>query len=238
MSSLTERVVIVTGAAGNLGRAVVNAFGALSAHLVLVDRAPDRLEQLYPEFAASADHYLATSVDLTDVDSVQAMVDNVVARYGRIDVLANCVGGYRAGKPVHETPIETWEFMLALNARTAFVVSRAVAPVMLNQGHGKIVHVASRAGLSGGAGMAAYSASKAAVIRLTESLSADLKRHGINVNCVVPGTLDTPQNRQAMPKARYSRWVTPEAVADVIVFLASHAGRAIHGAAIPVYGTA
>jgi NAD(P)-dependent dehydrogenase (short-subunit alcohol dehydrogenase family) len=107
---------------------------------------------------------------------------------------------------------------------------------MLERGSGRIVHVAARAGLSGGANMAAYSASKSALIRLVESLSAELRHKGINVNCVLPGTLDTPQNRQEMPNADYSKWVPVEALADVIAFLASDAARAVTGAAIPVYG--
>jgi NAD(P)-dependent dehydrogenase (short-subunit alcohol dehydrogenase family) len=164
------------------------------------------------------------------------MVEEAVKRLGRIDVLVNAAGGWRGGKPAHETPLEVWDLMLDLNARTAFVASRAVIPVMLQQGSGRIVNVASRAALQGGRRSAAYSASKAAVVRLTESMDAELKGQGINVNCILPSTIDTPQNRAAMPKADTSRWVEPEALADVILFLASDAARAVHGAAIPVYG--
>ena len=167
-----------------------------------------------------------------------------LGRFGRIDVLANAIGGYRAGQPVHETPLDTWDFMLNLNARTAFVLSRAVVPAMLAQGSGKIVHVAARAALrstasfavAGAANAAAYSASKAAMVRLVESLADELRHNQINVNCVLPGTIDTPQNRESMPKADHSRWVPPEAIADVILFLASDAARAVNGAAVPVYG--
>ena len=238
MYNLEDRVVIVTGAAGNLGQAVARAFLAAGAKLLLVDRAPDRLPALFPELVGSPDHMLATRVDLDDADAVGEMVAQAIERLGHIDVLANTVGGYRGGTPVHETPVETWDLMLHLNARTAFIVSRAVVPTMRERGQGKIVHVASRAGIKGGARSAAYSASKGALLRLTESLSAELKRTGINVNCVLPGTIDTPQNREDMPKADRSRWVAPEDVADVILFLASDAARAVHGAAIPVYGTA
>lgn len=237
MSSLEKQVVVVTGAAGNLGRAVAQAFRRAGARLVLVDRAANRLQVLYPDLVDSPDHLLATSVDAIDPDAVQAMVGRVVDRFGHVDVLANTVGGYRAGTPVHETPLEDWDFMLDLNARSAFILSRAVVPVMLERGEGKIVHVASRAALKGSLRSAGYSASKSALLRLTESLSAELKRKGIRVNCVLPGTIDTPQNREAMPDADRSRWVAPEAVADVIVFLASDAARGVHGAAIPVYGT-
>jgi len=236
MFDFSECVVLVTGASGNLGSAVVRAFGQADARLVLVDRSPDRLPELFPELAGSPERFLATGVDLSDADDAARMVEEVLARFGRIDVLANTVGGYRAGTPVHETTLETWEFMLALNARTAFVASRAVVPAMLEQGAGKIIHTASRAALKGGRNAVAYSISKSAVVRLVESLAAELKDKGINANCVVPGTIDTPENREAMPKANHSKWVPPEAIADVFLFLASDAARSIHGAAIPVYG--
>jgi NAD(P)-dependent dehydrogenase (short-subunit alcohol dehydrogenase family) len=236
MFDFSEHVVLVTGASGNLGNAVARAFGQAGARLVLVDRSPDRLPELFPELAGSPDHFLATGADLTDADDTARMVEAALARFGRIDVLANTVGGYRAGTPVHETTLETWEFMLALNARTAFAASRAVVPAMLEQGAGKIVHTASRAALQGGRNAVAYSISKSAVVRLVESLAAELKDKGINANCVMPGTIDTPENREAMPKADHSKWVPPEAIADVFLFLASEAARAIHGAAIPVYG--
>jgi NAD(P)-dependent dehydrogenase (short-subunit alcohol dehydrogenase family) len=236
MFDFSNRVVIVTGAAGNLGSSVARAFLAANAKLVLVDRAPDRLPRLFPELR-SGDHFLATSVDLTDTESVKAMTDQALRKFERVDVLVNAAGGYRPGVPVHETSLEAWQFMLDLNARTVFIASSAVIPTMLRQGQGKIVNVAARAALQGSANAAAYSASKSAVIRLTESMSAELKKSGINVNCVLPGTIDTPENRESMPKADTSRWVLPEALADVILFLASDAARAVNGASIPVYGT-
>jgi len=236
MFDFSDRVVMVTGAAGNLGRAVAQAFQAAGAKLVLVDRAADRLQRLFPDLVDSPNYFLATSVDMTDADAVEAMVDEAVKRFGRVDVLVNTVGGFRAGTPVHETSFETWDFLLNLNARTVFTASRAIIPHMLREGSGRIVNVAARAALKGGARMAAYSVSKSGVMRLTESMAAELKKDGINVNCVLPGTIDTPQNRKAMPNANHSRWVKPEAIADVILFLASDAAGAVQGAAIPVYG--
>jgi NAD(P)-dependent dehydrogenase (short-subunit alcohol dehydrogenase family) len=132
--------------------------------------------------------------------------------------------------------METWDLMLDLNLRTTLVAARAVIPTMLAQHYGKIITIAARAAIVGAANMAAYAAAKAAVLRLTESLSAEVKHAGINVNCVLPGTLDTAQNRQERPDADFSKWVTPEAVAWVILFLASDAARAVHGAAVPAYG--
>ena len=164
------------------------------------------------------------------------MIAETIDRLGRVDVLVNTVGGFRSGTAVHETSLETWDLMLNLNARSVFIASRAVIPQMLQQGSGKIVSVAARSGLEGGKKNAAYSASKSAVIRLTESMSAELKGSGINVNCILPSIIDTPQNRQAMPRAVHRRWVKPEALADVILFLASDAAREVHGAAVPVYG--
>jgi NAD(P)-dependent dehydrogenase (short-subunit alcohol dehydrogenase family) len=236
MFDFSNRVVIVTGAAGNLGSAVGKAFHVAGAKLILLDHKPDRLPQLFPELADSDDHFLASPVDLTDADAVGKMVGETLERFGRIDVLVNAVGGWRGGKALHETSLDTWDFLMSLNARSMFIASRAVVPAMLEQGQGKIVNVAARAALRGLARSAAYSASKSVVVRLTESMAAELNNHGVNVNCVLPGTIDTPQNRQAMPQADHSRWVPPEAIADVILFLASEAAWAINGAAVPVYG--
>ena len=137
---------------------------------------------------------------------------------------------------MHETTDDTWDLMLGLNAKSVINCARAVVPGMLAAGRGKIVNIAALAGLSGKANMGAYTASKSAVIRLTESMAAELRDKGINVNCILPSTIDTPQNRADMPKADPRRWVAPEAIADVVLFLASDAARAIHGAAIPVAG--
>jgi NAD(P)-dependent dehydrogenase (short-subunit alcohol dehydrogenase family) len=236
MADFSDRVVVVTGASGNLGAAVVQAFYTAGAKLVLVDRQIGRLQTIFPTLDAEPDRFLAVSADLTEPDSVRSMALAAVEHFGQIDVLANTVGGYRGGTPLHETPLEAWDFMLNLNVRTALIVSQVIIPHMLERGSGKIVHVAARAGMSGSAKMAVYSAAKSALIRLVESMGAELKHKGINVNCVLPGTIDTPQNREERPDSDYSRWVTPEAIADVIVFLASDAARAINGAAIPVYG--
>lgn len=236
MFDFSSQVVLVTGAAGNLGAAVAKAFHGAGAKLVLVDRNPDRLRTLFPEMAPSPDYLLINSIDLTSVDSVELMVKNVIEYFKRIDVLVCTVGGYRAGKPLHETTVETWDLMQNLNARSVFITCRAVIPHMLRHGSGKIISVAARSGLKGSRNMSAYSASKSAVMRLTESMAAELKRNDINVNCILPGTIDTPQNRQAMPNADFANWVAPQAIADAILFLSSQAARAVQGAALPVTG--
>lgn len=236
MFDFSNRVVVITGAAGNLGVVTAHAFQAAGASLVLVDRSPDRLQKLFPEFVAAPPHFLATSVDLGDVAAVEGMVKETVHRLGKIDVLVNTAGGYRAGTPLHETPLEDWDFLLNLNARSVLIACRSVIPSMLQQGSGKIINISSRAAILGEANAAAYSVSKTAVVRLTESMAAELKAHDINVNCILPGMIDTPPNRQAMPDADYRQWVAPEALAEVLLFLASDAARAIHGAALPVFG--
>ena len=236
MSEFTNQVVMISGASGNVGRAVARNFRAAGAKLALIDRHEDVLHRIFPDFIDDENCFMAVCADITDPVEVNAVVNASVEHFGRIDVMVNTVGGFRAGTPIHDTPIDTWEFMINLNARTVFVATQAVAPHMIAQGKGKIIHLAARPGLQGRADMGAYSASKAAVIRLTESASAELKGHGINVNCLLPGTLDTPQNRQAMPDANFGRWVATESLAAVIRFLASGDARDIHGAAIPVTG--
>ena len=234
--NIENKVAIITGAVGNLGAATARAFHRSGAKTVLVDRVPDRLREAYAEVADSPGHWLAGGVDLSNPDSLGKLMEQVLKRFGRVDVLVNTVGGYLGGKPVQETDWADWDFLFGINLRTTLNCCRAVVPQMLKQQDGRIINVASSAGLQGSAGYAAYSASKSAVLRLTESLAAELKASHINVNCILPGTIDTPQNRAAMPNGDFSKWVEPGAIAEVIQFLASDASRAVNGAAIPVYG--
>ena len=233
---LAGKVVIVTGSVGNLGLATARVLQKIGAKTVLVDRSNERLQENYPDLINSPDHFLAGGVDLANPDSLAKTVQATLARFGRIDSLVNTVGAWRGGKPAHETDLGDWDFLFGLNVRTTLLCCRAVIPQMLRQGHGRIVNVASRDGLQGSAGYSAYSASKSAVLRLTESMAAELKTSNINVNCIMPATIDTPQNRKAIPNGDFSKWVAPEAIAEVILFLISDAARAINGAAVPVYG--
>jgi NAD(P)-dependent dehydrogenase (short-subunit alcohol dehydrogenase family) len=227
------KTCLITGAAGNLGRAVGAAFASAGASLVLLGR---ELKSLRAAHGDKPERVLLLEVDLLDADAVAKAVATALQRFPRIDVLCNIAGGFRMGPPVHETPEDTWELMLDLNAKSVINTARAVVPGMIASRSGKIVNVAALAGLGGKANMGAYSASKSAVIRLTESMSAELRDKGINVNCILPSIIDTPQNRADMPGADPRRWVAPEALADVVLFLASDQARAIHGAAIPVTG--
>jgi NAD(P)-dependent dehydrogenase (short-subunit alcohol dehydrogenase family) len=231
--SFAGKTCLVTGAAGNLGRAVAAAFFEAGASLILVDVDDAALRAAH---GRDDERKLLARADLLDARSVAQAVTMAMARFARIDVLCNVAGGFRMGQPVHETSEETWNLMLDLNAKSVINTARAVVPGMIGARRGKIVNIAAAAGLAGHASMGAYSAAKSAVIRLTESMSAELRDKGINVNCILPSIIDTPQNRSAMPKADPRRWVAPEALADVVLFLASEGARAIHGAAIPVNG--
>jgi len=220
------RTVMLTGAAGNLGRAVASAFS--DANLVLLDMKRGSLQE--------SERQMFIAADLLDAKSVQAAVDQALARFRSIDVLCNIAGGFRMGSPVHDTTDKDWDFMFNVNARTVLNMSRAVVPAMLKAGGGKIVNIGAFAAQKGAAQMGAYVAAKSAVIRLTETMAAELRDKNINVNCVLPTIIDTPENRKAMPDADPMRWVAPQDLAQVIVFLASDAARAIHGAALPVTG--
>lgn len=224
--------ILITGAAGHLGRAVAHCFAQAGAQLLLVDR---DAEALASAFEASSKRVLFAA-DLLDALQVQAAVDAGLQRFGRLDVVCHIAGGFRMGQAVHETSDATWDFLFDVNARSFVNMARAVVPHMIERGGGRIVSVGAYAAQKGAAHMGAYCAAKSSVIRLTESMSAELKDRGINVNCVLPTIIDTADNRAAMPDADPSRWVSPQALADVIAFLASDAARAVHGAAVPVSG--
>ena len=220
MSEFKDKNIVVTGAAGTLGSAVAAAFHDAGARVTGID------------IVESDAPWRTTKADLIDPGTASA----AFAEFGTIDVLANIAGGFTMGDAVADTSDATWDFMMNLNARTVFNAARAVVPGMKAAGGGKIINISARGGLRGTAAMGAYIASKAVVQRLTETLADELKDDGINVNCILPSIIDTPQNRRDMPKARFDRWVPPEDIAAVVAFLASNAARSIHGASIPVEG--
>ncbi len=233
----TGKVVIITGGNGNLGSAVTRAFAGAGAHVVPVARATGQLAELFQDLAGLDDHLLVEGVDLTQPDDAARMTRAALDRFGRVDVLVNAAGGFRAAGMLKESALETFDFMFNLNTRTAFIASQSVLPHMLEQGSGKIVNVGAKRALEGAKNLAAYSVSKSGVIRLTESISQEVRASGINVNCILPSTIDTPDNRAAMPGGDFEAWVTPESLAGVILFLASDLARDIHGVALPVYGS-
>ena len=232
MLDFTNKTTLVTGASGNLGEATARAFLTAGATVIAVARKLDS----FSDHFKTLDNLILAPADLTNEESVNQMAEEVLGQVGRIDILVNVAGGFTMGPRVHQTETKSWEFMLDLNAKSILLTAHAFIPTMLENGGGKIVNVASKSGRHGVAKQTAYSVSKAAVISLTEVLAADYKAKGINANCILPATIDTPQNREAMPKANFDKWVHPDKLASVILFLASDGADAIHGAAVPVYG--
>jgi len=176
------------------------------------------------------------AVDVTDEAAVAKLVDGIVERHGRLDCMVNAVGGYAGGIKLWEMETKVFEQQLALNLRAGFVLARAAARVMVKQGSGAILNVASKAAVDHGAGAAAYAASKAAAVAMIDCLAADLKGTGVRANSILPSIIDTPANRKAMPKADFSKWPKPEEIARVILFLCSDEAKLIQGASLPVYG--
>ena len=236
MTTLEDKVVVITGAAGNLGRAVADSAHEAGGKTVLVDRSQARLQSRFVSFSSDSNVLLCGGIDLTSEDDIRRLVESTIKRFGRIDGLVNTAGGFRGGPAVYEEELSTWDLMMTMNLRTTLLMCRAVIPTMLSQSCGAIVNVAAGAALAGSAGLAAYSASKVAVMRLAESLSNEVKLKGIRVNTVLPGTIDTPENREAMPDADTSSWVKPADIANVIAFLVSDSANAVTGASIPVFG--
>jgi len=224
---MNGKVVVVTGASGALGKVVAEVALARGARVAGVDHAPAVI-------AATENRIDIGSVDLTDATQARNAIDAVASHFGRVDALINIAGGF-AFEAIAEGDPKTWQHMYALNVLTALNASRSAIPYLAASGTGRIVNVGAMGALQAGAGMGAYAASKAGVHRLTEALAAEWKG-SITVNAVLPSTIDTPANRASMPKADFQKWVTPQELANVILFLASDAASAVTGALLPVNG--
>jgi NAD(P)-dependent dehydrogenase (short-subunit alcohol dehydrogenase family) len=221
------KVVVVTGALGALGKVVTETALAQGARVAGVDHAASQVP-------ATANRIELGGVDLTDAAQARKAIDAVVAHFGRLDALINIAGGF-AFETVAEGDPKTWQRMYALNVLTALNASQSAIPHLAVSRAGRIVNVGAMGALQAGSGMGAYAASKAGVHRLTEALAAEWKGK-ITVNAVLPSTIDTAANRASMPRADFGKWVTPEELASVILFLASDAASAVTGALLPVSG--
>ena len=219
-----------------MGRAVSLAFLADNAHVVVTYRKQEELDSLKSLAGGNGSELEGHIVDVTDEAEVSKFIDGIVARHRRLDALANTVGGYAGGVKLWELDTKVFDQMLALNLRSGYALARAAVRVMLKQGSGAIVNVAAKAAIDHGGGAAAYAASKAAAVAMMDSLAEDLKGTGIRVNSVLPSIIDTEANREAMPKANFSKWPKAEEIARVILFLCSDGAKVIHGAAVPVFG--
>jgi len=224
---MNGKVIVVTGASGALGKVVVTSALARGARVAGVDHAASQV-------AATPSRIELGGVDLTDAARAKTAIDAAASHFGKIDALINIAGGF-AFETVVEGDPRTWQRMYALNVMTALNASRSALPHLAASGAGRIVNIGAMGALQAGSGMGAYAASKAGVHRLTEALAAEWKGK-ITVNAVLPSIIDTAANRASMPNADFGTWVTPEEVANVILFLASDAASAVTGALVPVSG--
>ena len=226
---LNDKVILITGAKGGLGSTVTQAFLDAGAMVAGVSRSIEASDFAHTGFTAMP-------AELSSGEAARRVADAVVEKFGRIDALVHLVGGFAGGKPVAETDDATFDRMLEMNLRSAFYIARAVLPHMRAAGSGRILAIGSRAAVEPGAGAGAYSASKAALVSLIRTLAVENKDRCISANVILPGTMDTPANRAADPKADFSRWVQPSQVAGMLLHLASDAAAQVSGAVIPVYG--
>jgi NAD(P)-dependent dehydrogenase (short-subunit alcohol dehydrogenase family) len=226
---MTGKVVLVTGANGGLGVHVTRAFLDSGATVIGTSR---NIQQ------SAFDHanFTAMPAVISTRESATVLVDQVIARFGKIDVLAHTIGGFAGGQSIAETGDATFHQMFDINLNSAFYLLRAALPALRESGHGRIIAIGGRAAVDPGPGVGAYSASKAALVSLIRTVAAENKDAGVTANVILPGTMDTPTNRKAMPDADVSKWVQPASVASLVVWLASDAGADTNGAAIPVYG--
>lgn len=230
------KTVLIAGGTGGLGRTVALSFLDHAANVIVTYRRPEEFALLERDAEEKSGTLFGFAVDVTDFAATQSLIADIVSRFSSLDALVNCIGGYAGGVKAWQQDDDTWNRMLTLNLRAGNSLIHAVVPAMLAQHAGAIVQVNAKAAVDHGAGAAAYAASKAASLAMTDSLAADLKGTGVRVNSILPSIIDTPANRASMPDANFDTWPKPEDLASVILFLCSDASRVIHGAAIPVYG--
>jgi NAD(P)-dependent dehydrogenase (short-subunit alcohol dehydrogenase family) len=235
MKRLQYKAALITGGTGGLGKAVMTVFLGQGANVFCTYIVEDELKGCTDLVQGYKSMLAFGKADVTNASDVSNVIAGTIEKFSRIDILVNIVGGF-IQSPVADTDEETWDRMMSMNLKSAFLCSRGVIPHMISQGRGSIVNIASRPALRGSTNLSAYGASKAGVLNLTQSMAEELRDMDINVNAVIPGTMDTPGNRQSMPDADFSKWVATEDVARVIAFLCSDEAKSITGAAVPVYG--
>ena len=232
-----RRVALVTGATGALGEAVTRTFLDRDCSVAATYRSAPDADRLH--HIAAGRPLLPLHVDATNVPDMLAAVQQTIHEFERLDYLIALVGTWSGGAPVWETTAEQWDHTLAVNLRSAYAACHAALPEMVKAAYGRVILVSSRAAVQPSPGAAAYAAAKAGVISLTVSLAQEARDHGdITVNCILPSVIDTPANRESMPRADTTRWVQPQQLASIITWLTSDEAAPINGAAIPVYGRA
>jgi NAD(P)-dependent dehydrogenase (short-subunit alcohol dehydrogenase family) len=235
-SDFSEKVVLIAGGTGGLGRAVSLALLGSGAEVAVTWRKQSEFEALKSAAGEGASRLAGFEADVTDPQQSLDLVNGIIARWGNLDALVNTVGAYAGGIPLWQLDAELFERMLTLNLRATYALAKAAVPTMIARKSGAIVNVAAKAAWDHAAGASAYAASKAAAVALIDSLAADLIDTGVRVNSILPSIIDTEVNRKAMPAADFAKWPKPEDIAKVVLFLASDDARVIHGASIPVFG--
>ncbi len=223
------KIALVTGANGGLGTYVTQALLDAGATVVGLSRKIAQSEFDSPNFTAMPG-------EISTDGGTKTAVDSLVSRFGRLDIVVHTVGGFAGGQSIAQTDDATFQRMFELNLNSTFYLLRSAIPALRKTGSGRLVAIGSRAALEPGAGVGAYSASKAAMVSLIRTAAQENKDAGITANVILPGTMDTPANRKSMPNSDFSKWVRPAAVASLIVWLLSDAGKDVNGAVIPVYG--
>lgn len=231
-------VSLITGGSGGLGKVVTKAFLAQGHKVIVTYRDDKELKDLL-EFVADYENNLAAHrVDVTDEASLEELGYQIEKKYKSINNLICLVGGYTAGTLGQEAGT-TFDKLLTLNAKSFLLTVNSLLPyIEKGQGYKHIVTIVARAGLEPLTGSGIYSASKAALIMLTKSLAKELLANNITVNAIAPSTIDTAANRRVMPKVDHRKWVKPEEIADLVVYLCSDKVNALSGAIIPIYGLA
>jgi NAD(P)-dependent dehydrogenase (short-subunit alcohol dehydrogenase family) len=227
---MKDKIAIVTGANGGLGNHVTRALLDAGATVIGISLNIQQSDFDSPVFTA-------LPAEISTAAGAKSAVDSVIARFGRLDIVAHTVGGFAGGQPIAETDDATFQRMFDVNLNSTFYLLRAVLPAMRKSGNGRIVAIGSRAALEPGAGVGAYSASKAAMVSLIRTVALENKDAGITANVILPGTMDTPANRKFMPNADRSKWVQPATIAALIAWLVGDSGKDVNGAVIPVYGS-
>jgi NAD(P)-dependent dehydrogenase (short-subunit alcohol dehydrogenase family) len=236
----TGRVVLVPGGLGGAGQAVIHSFLSAGAQVVAVGHTAQAAESdpFRAQLGELAARFSVHRADVTDESEVESLVQAIVAEHQKLDILVNLVGGWMAGQPITNLDLSTWERMLDLSLKAAFLLSKHAARTMIQANWGRIIHVSSRGAVSGRRNAAGYAVAKNAVLTLAEIQAEELRDTHVTVNAILPSIIDTPANRAGMPNSDFSRWPKAEEVARVLLFLASEDAGLISGAAIPVYGRA
>ena len=230
--NFSNKVVLITGGTGAFGRTLVKRFldtGAKTIASFRNETEAVKLKRVNPQVEI-------IKLDISSEKEILKAVSILIRKFAKIDILVNTVGGYLGGKNVTQLGEDEWEAMMNLNLKSAFLISKHVIPIMKSGNGGKIIHVSSKTGLKSDGYDSAYAASKAALIRFVESISLEFREDKISINCILPTTIDTEANRRAMPNADFSKWLSSEDLANVVLFLSSSDSKVINGAAIQTYG--